>query len=220
MASRAGRSTRAWLPALDALLVIDVIPASARSSEPDGSVELVNRTWLDYTGFLLKSLMAGDGRPRFMWKVSSSYQTPGERDLKEGRECEVRLPGSADVFHWLLVRRAPLRDETGALVRWFGTGIYIEDSRQRELLRVAEKLALEMIAEGASLSEVLKQLCAAIDEHALAISLVMLTDRGGDQVLPFRGPSPPAGSDCRFYTLAGRPQHGLFAARQRLPESG
>ena len=70
-------------------------------------------------------------------------------------------------------------------MRWFGTGIPIEDSKQKELLRVAEKRTLEMIADGASLSEVLKQLCAAIDEHALAISLVMLMDRGGDQLLPF-----------------------------------
>src|SRR6266446_1407327 len=94
-------------------------------------------------------------------------------------------------FHWFLVRRAPLRDETGAVVRWFGTGIHIEDSKQKELLRVAENRALEMIADGASLSEVLKQLCAAIDEHALAISLVMLMDRDGDQLLPFPGPHLP-----------------------------
>src|SRR5260370_30340921 len=48
-----------------------------------------------------------------------------------------------------------------------------------------------MIADGASLSEALKQLRAAIDEHTLAISLVMLMDRGGDQLLPFPGPHLP-----------------------------
>ena len=49
MARTAGRSARG-APALDALLVIDAIPAIAWSSQPDGSVELVNRRWLDYTG--------------------------------------------------------------------------------------------------------------------------------------------------------------------------
>ena len=48
MASKADRSSRV-APALDALL-IDAIPAIAWSSQPDGSVELVNRRWLDYTG--------------------------------------------------------------------------------------------------------------------------------------------------------------------------
>ena len=49
MAFAADRSSGV-APALDALLVIDAIPAIAWSSQPDGSVELVNRRWLDYTG--------------------------------------------------------------------------------------------------------------------------------------------------------------------------
>src|SRR5712671_6548302 len=191
MASRAGRSSRV-APALDALLVIDAIPAIAWSSQPDGSVELVNRRWLDYTGLSPEESYGGG------WKTAVHVEDLAEllngwgaRDVQQGRECEVRLRRSDGVFHWFLVRRAPLHDETGAVVRWFGTGIHIEDSKQKELLRVAEKRALEMIADGASLSEILKQLCAAIDEHTLAISLVMLMDRGGDQLLPFPGPHVP-----------------------------
>jgi formate hydrogenlyase transcriptional activator len=193
MASTADRSSRV-APALDALLVIDAIPAIAWSSQPDGSVEVVNRRWLDYTG------LSPEESYGWGWKTAVHVEDLadllsawGARDVQEGRECEVRLRRSDGVFHWFLVRRAPLRDETGAVVRWFGTGIHIEDSKQKELLRLAEKRALEMIADGASLSEVLKQLCAAIDEHTLAISLVMLMDRGGDQLLPFAGPHlPPA----------------------------
>src|SRR5712691_1522537 len=49
MASASDRSSGVAL-ALDAPLVIDAIPAIAWSSQPDGSVELVNRRWLDYTG--------------------------------------------------------------------------------------------------------------------------------------------------------------------------
>src|SRR6266853_800854 len=191
MASSADHSSRV-APAVDSLLVIDAIPAMAWSSQPDGSVELVNRRWVDYTG-LSPEESYGCG-----WKTAVHVEDLAEllnawggRDVQEGRECEVRLRRSDGVFHWFLVRRAPLHDETGAVVQWFGTGIHIEDSKQKELLRVAEKRALEMIADGASLSEVLKQLCAAIDEHALAISLVMLMDRGGDQLLPFPGPHLP-----------------------------
>ena len=191
MARTAGRSARG-APALDALLVIDAIPAIAWSSQPDGSVELVNRRWLDYTG------LSPEESYGWGWKTAVHVEDLAEllnawgaRDVHEGRECEVRLRRSDGVFHWFLVRRAPLHDETGAVVRWFGTGIHIEDSKQKELLRVAEKRALEMIADGASLAEVLKQLCAAIDEHALAISLVMMTDRGGDQLMPFPGPHVP-----------------------------
>jgi formate hydrogenlyase transcriptional activator len=191
MASAADRPSGV-APPLDTLPVIDAIPAIAWSSQPDGSVEFVNRRWRDYTG------LSSEESYGWGWKTAVHVEdlaellnARGGRDVQEGRECEVRLRRSDGVFHWFLVRRAPLHDETGAVVRWFGTGIHIEDSKQKELLRVAENRALEMIADGASLSEVLKQLCAAIDEHALAISLVMLMDRGGDQLLPFPGPHLP-----------------------------
>jgi formate hydrogenlyase transcriptional activator len=68
-----------------------------------------------------------------------------------------------------------------------------EDSNQEELLRAAEKRTLEMIADGASLSDVLNDLCAAIDDHSSATSFVCLLDGGGNQLLPIASPNvPPA----------------------------
>src|SRR5260370_2218325 len=177
MAFAADRSSGV-APALEVVLVMDAYAAIGWLSEPGGSVELVNRRWLDYTG------LSPEESYGWGWKTAVHVEDLagllnawGASDVQEGRECEVRLRRSDGVFHWFLVRRAPLHDETGAVVRWFGTGIHIEDSKQKELLRVAEKRALEMIADGASLSEVLKQLCAAIDEHTLAISLVIVIER-------------------------------------------
>jgi PAS domain S-box-containing protein len=60
-------------------------------------------------------------------------------------------------------------------------------------LLAAEKRTLEMIANGASLSEVLNDLCAAIDAHApAATSMVCLMDVDGKQLLPGAGPHVPA----------------------------
>jgi len=60
-------------------------------------------------------------------------------------------------------------------------------------LLAAEKRTLEMIANGASLSEVLNDLCAAIDAHApAATSMVCLMDLNGKQLLPRAGPNVPA----------------------------
>ena len=62
-----------------------------------------------------------------------------------------------------------------------------------ESLLAAEKRTLEMIANGASLSEVLNDLCAAIDAHApAAASMVCLMDLDGKQLLPGAGPHVPA----------------------------
>src|SRR6266571_2215730 len=68
-----------------------------------------------------------------------------------------------------------------------------EGSVEKELLGIAGKRTLEMIVDGASLSEVLNELCSAIDVCASATSQVLLMDRVGHQLLPLAGPNfPPA----------------------------
>ena len=192
MASAADRPSGV-APPLDTLPVIDAIPAIAWSSQPDGSVEFVNRRWRDYTG------LSSEESYGWGWKTAVHVEDLAEllnawggRDVQEERECEVRLRRSDGVFHWFLVRRAPLHDEAGAVVRWFGAGIDVEEGRQNDLLRVAEKRTLELIADGASLSDVLNDLCAAIDDHASATSFVCLLDSGGNQLLPIASPNVPS----------------------------
>src|SRR5258708_1489253 len=66
-------------------------------------------------------------------------------------------------------------------------------SSQAESLLAAEKRTVEMRAKGPSLSEVLNDLCAAIDAHAPpAASMVCLMDPDGKHLLPGAGPRFPA----------------------------
>jgi PAS domain S-box-containing protein len=193
-----GRPSRKAL-AVDARLVIDAIPGLAWSSFPDGSVEFFNGRWHDYTG------LSPEESYGWGWKTAVHGQDVAgllyqwrAGDVEGRRECEVRLRRSDGIFHWFLLRREPLCDQTGAVVRWYGTGIDIEDGKQKELLGVAEKRALEMIADGASLSEILNDLCTAIDVHTSATSLVFLMDRGGHQLLPIAGPHLPSAVTAAF----------------------
>ncbi len=61
-------------------------------------------------------------------------------------EIEHRLQRSSDgVYRWHLVRGAPLRDETGAIVQWVGISTDVDDKRrQAELL---ERLVFERTSE-------------------------------------------------------------------------
>jgi PAS domain S-box-containing protein len=63
---------------------------------------------------------------------------------------------------------------------------------QAESLLSAEKRTLEMMANGASLPEVLNDLCAAIDAHSqTGASMVCLMDPDGKQLIPAAGPHVP-----------------------------
>ena len=47
-------------------------------------------------------------------------------------EDELRLRQADREYRWFLVRTVPLRDESGAIVDWFGTSTEIEDRNKAE----------------------------------------------------------------------------------------
>src|SRR5258707_14564653 len=72
-------------------------------------------------------------------------------------------------------------------------GPNIANPSQAESLLAAEKRTLEMMANGASLSEVLNDLCASIDAHAPPVtSMVCLMNPDGKELVPGAGPHIPA----------------------------
>lgn len=174
---------------------VDMIPVLAWSSRPDGSVDFVNQRWTEFTGLSAEALYGWGGKaavhPDDLSVLAEKWEA--FRDANTAVECEVRLRRSDGVFRWFSLRREPLHDESGALVRWYGTAVDIEDRRQAETLSAAENQTLEMIANGAHLSDVLDDLCSAIDKHASAVSFVCLMDPECKQLWPIAGPRvPPA----------------------------
>src|SRR5437867_8892025 len=58
----------------------------------------------------------------------------------EPGEIEARLRRYDGVFRWFLIRVEPFRDETGKLIRWYGTSTDIEALKQtQEKLREDER---------------------------------------------------------------------------------
>jgi PAS domain S-box-containing protein len=174
----AGHATEQAVPAKDVRLGVDTIPTLAWCNLPDGSNEFLNRRWHDYTG-LSPQQTHGEG-----WKVAIHPEDLPRLTAKWGtlsdlepRECEVRLRRSDGVFRWFLFRIEPLRDETGEVARWYGSATDIDQLKRTEALRSAEKRTLEMIADGASLRDILNNLCGSIDiEASPVISTVLLLD--------------------------------------------
>ena len=50
----------------------------------------------------------------------------------ESGEIEARVRRYDGVYHWFLIRMAPFRDESGKIIRWYGTSTDIENLKQTE----------------------------------------------------------------------------------------
>src|SRR5882762_634714 len=114
-------------------LVINTIPTTAWTTQPDGAVDFVNQRYLEYTGLSSEDALQDaihtvhpEDLPSIMEKWSA--------DMAAGEpyEGEMRLRRADGEYRWFLNRTVPLRDEEGKIVKWYGTATDIEDRKQAE----------------------------------------------------------------------------------------
>src|SRR5271165_7214036 len=121
--------------------VINTIPAHVWSTLPDGSVDFVNQRLSDSTGLSADKLSNSGWSSIVHADDLAKYTGQWQAALAAGAptESEVRIRTGQRDFRWMLVRNVPLRDGHGEIVKWYGTGIDIEDrKRAEESLRKAQ----------------------------------------------------------------------------------
>ena len=122
-------------------LVINTIPTMVWTLQPDGVLDFVNQRSLDFSGLSLEEELADPTRiihPEDLPRVMEKWVA----DLAAGEasEDEMRMRRADGEYRWFLVRTAPLRDEHGNVVKWYGMSIDIEDrKRAEEALRSSER---------------------------------------------------------------------------------
>jgi PAS domain S-box-containing protein len=134
VAIEAKRSEDALRKSEDGLrIVIDTIPTMAWSVLPDGTVDFLNKRWVDYTGLSLEQYVQDPTGPIHPDDVPRALEKWfANKALGEAFEDEMRLRRADGEYRWFLIRTVPLRDEQGSLVKWYGTSTDIEDRKQAE----------------------------------------------------------------------------------------
>jgi PAS domain S-box-containing protein len=114
--------------------VINTVPAHVWSASPDGNVDFINERLREFTGLPQDDILGGnwqsvlhpDDRERFViaWRAA----------LKNGQsmESEVRMRRTDGQYCWFLICNVPLRDEAGKVLKWYGSGIEIQDRKRAE----------------------------------------------------------------------------------------
>jgi PAS domain S-box-containing protein len=122
-------------------LVIDTIPTLVWRAGPDGVPDFLNQTALDYTGLSLDQAETGwprafhpDDKKGMLVKWAAIWESGMPGGL------EARLRRFDGEYRWFLFQAVPLRDESGNIVKWYGSSTDIEDrKRTEEALRESEQ---------------------------------------------------------------------------------
>jgi len=114
-------------------LIIDTIPTMAWSLRSDGVLDFLNQRWRDYTGLSLEEAIKDETGTVHPEDLSTALEKwVAAKATGEVYEDEMRLRRADGEYRWFLVRVAPLLDQHGNVVKWFGSSIDIEDRKRAE----------------------------------------------------------------------------------------
>jgi PAS domain S-box-containing protein len=154
-----------------------MIPVFVGTALPDGSVDFVSQSWLDYTG-LSREQWLGWGwmsvihpedldRGVANWRAALAKGTSVEQELRYQR--------ADGTYHWFLNSNFPLRDEEENVVKWYGVISDIEDRKRAEdhlrdtRLKLSRASRIATVAElSASIAHELNQPLTSIFANAQA----------------------------------------------------
>ncbi len=131
--------------------IINTIPMLAWSARPDGFCDFLNQRWLDFTGLSAEQARGSGWGATIHPDDAKGLLDSWQMALVTGQlaDVEARMRRFDGEYRWFLLRASPLRDESGKIVKWYGTNTDIDDrKRAEEELRRSEAF----LAEGQRLS--------------------------------------------------------------------
>jgi PAS domain S-box-containing protein len=152
---------------------IETIPAMAWMAGPDGTVQFVNRRWVEYSGLsqlgkvghLGKIAIHPEDLDRSAQRMGASFASG------EPFEDEMRFRRTDGEYRWFLSRAVPVRDKRGKVVKWYGAATDIQDRKRAEELQadLAHTNRVSILGElVASISHELAQPITATTNNAKA----------------------------------------------------
>jgi PAS domain S-box-containing protein len=123
-------------------VLAETLPQLVMVTRPDGLHEYVNQRWCDYTGLTLEHMQSDIWAPlQFIHpddRESNRAHRQHAQDTGAMFEHEERLRNSqTGAYRWFLTRALPVRDETGQIVKWFGTCTDIHEKKQAKTTSVS-----------------------------------------------------------------------------------
>ncbi|WP_299291250.1 ATP-binding protein [uncultured Mucilaginibacter sp.] len=111
----------------------DNIPVIVWTAYPDGSTDYFNKRWCQYTGLTVKQSIDWGWQhvihPDDLEKTIQVWK----KSVETGQpyEIEYRFKGAENgQYRWHLGHAIPFKDESGQIIKWFGTGTDIEDQKK------------------------------------------------------------------------------------------
>lgn len=161
--------------------LVDMVPVHIRRLSPEGETISFNKRLIDFVGMDVEELgkcgmngLAGTIQTFIHPNDSASLLETIRRSLATGKgyATKYRLRRADGVYRWMEGRGEPLRDQTGAIVQWYGISIDIDDEMRAQQAEEALRHASDKLAQAthaASLAELSASIAHEVNQPLAAI---------------------------------------------------
>jgi PAS domain S-box-containing protein len=129
--------------------IINTIPTTAWTARADGYCDFLNQVWLDYAGMSAEQAQgwgwAEAIHPDDREQLVEVWQSSLASGIPVDTEARIRRFDSS--YRWFLIRGNPLRDESGNILKWYGTCTDIEDRKRWEQILRERELSWRQIVD-------------------------------------------------------------------------
>jgi PAS domain S-box-containing protein len=151
--------------------LINAVPGFVWSAAPDGHVTFLNQRWADYTGMTLSEARGTGWTQSLHPEDAPALAAYWGALLQSGEsgEYEARLRRFDGTYRWFLIRAVPQRDESGAILRWYGENTDIEDRKRAEAALDKMRSELAHLARVASLGALTASIAHEVNQPLAGI---------------------------------------------------
>src|SRR5215470_14269388 len=151
--------------------VIDTIPTTAWTARPDGYCDFLNQVWLEYAGMTAEQAQgwgwAEAIHPDDREQLVEEWQSSLASGIPVDTEARIRrFDGS---YRWFLIRANPLKNESGTILKWYGTCIDIDDRKKAEEALNRAHSELAHVARVATLNALTGSIAHEINQPLAAV---------------------------------------------------
>src|SRR5229473_3117720 len=124
--------------------LIDSLPALIHTGRPDGYLDFFNQRWLQFVGLRLEEVEGWRWRSAVHRDDVAALVARWRACLASGEplEFEARVRRADGEYRWMLHQKVAVRDESGHIVKWYGSSVEIEDRKQAEFTMTASEAKL------------------------------------------------------------------------------
>ena len=130
-----GQSSDLPWQVVDLRQVIDSAPALIHTARPDGHLDFFNQRWLEFVGLSQADLLGWQWTACIHPEDVEVFVDKWRTSIATGEpfEEESRVRRADGQYRWMIHQKDAFRDQDGAIVKWFGASIDIEDRKRAEV---------------------------------------------------------------------------------------